>query len=124
MRIEDVVWGLLKEEIKINELDEYTLYYTYSTLIELRNLIIKVLEKYGDELGDYLFPVLNTVNKLIDKIYPKIKDLDICYTVLEVSIKVSNTVSRKIFEKIMIGICNKAREGDMRIYCLGLEELK
>ena len=99
MRIEDVVWGLLKEEIKINELDEYTLYYTYSTLIELRNLIIKVLEKYGDELGDYLFPVLNTVNKLIDKIYPKIKDLDICYTVLEVSIKVSNTVSRKIFEK-------------------------
>jgi len=64
------------------------------------------------------------VNKLIGKIYPKIKDLDICYAVLEVSIKVSNTVSRKIFEKFMVGICNKAREGDMRIYCLGLEELK
>jgi len=44
MRIEDVVWGLLKEEIKINELNEYTLYYVYSTLIELRNLMVKVLE--------------------------------------------------------------------------------
>ena len=110
MNIEELPWKVLNQEISFDKIDNFTLYFVYSILIELRLRLIKAREKYGDELGESLSPIISNINKLIEEIHPKIKDMDICYAVLEASMRLTDTVSGKIFEKILLGLYRKIKE--------------
>ena len=102
MRIEDVVWSLLKGETKVSELNDYQIYYSYVILHELRNELEKVYRKYKYELGDYTKAILTILNKTIKELKPRATSIDICYVMLEVANRVSEVVSRKILEKLML----------------------
>ena len=61
----------MKQEIRSDDLDDYTLYFIYLILIELRLRLIKAREKHGNELDESLSPIISNINnisKLIEEI--------------------------------------------------------
>jgi len=100
MDIEELTWKALRREVGIDSLGEYTLYYMYSILMDLKRRLISAQEKYPEEL-QALEPIIELVNELIEDIYQRVKNMDICYAVLEASINIAKTVSKRVFEKLL-----------------------
>lgn len=100
MDIEELTWKILRREVKIDTLDSYTLYYVYSILLALKRRLISAREKYPEELQP-LKPMIELVDELIENIYPRVKDMDICYAVLEASEQIAKATSKRVFEKIV-----------------------
>jgi len=100
MGIEELTWKVLKREVKIDAMDSYTLYYIYSIMIALKQRLISAREKYPEELQP-LKPIIELVDELIENIYPRVKDMDICYAVLESSEQIAKAASKRIFGKIV-----------------------
>ena len=98
MDVEEVTWKVLRREVKIDRLDSYMLYYVYSALIDLKRRLISAQVKYPEELQP-LKPIIELVDELIENIYPRVKDMDICYAVLESSEQIAKATSKRIFGK-------------------------
>jgi len=107
MNLEEIIWRLLSGEASSKELkrfNDYELYYIYSILYKLRNRINESLKKYQVELSDYLLPLLKIIDEYISEIYPRVKNMYICYALQEASDKLSKKVAGRIFEKILMKI--------------------
>ncbi len=100
MDIEELTWKVLRREVEIDSLGEYTLYYMYSILMDLKRRLISAQEKYPEEL-QALKPIIELVDELIEDIYPRVKNMDVCYAVLESSINIAKATSKRVFEKIV-----------------------
>ena len=114
MDVEEVTWKVLRREVKIDRLDSYMLYYVYSALIDLKRRLISAQVKYPEELQP-LKPIIELVDELIENIYPRVKDMDICYAVLESSEQIAKAASKRIFGKIVRKIA-----GDQQSFLLFL----
>lgn len=108
MRIEEVVWSLLEGRIRTNELDDYTLYFAYSTLYKLKRRFENMYKKYKDiGLGNYVKPIIDEVDKALKKLHPRIKGIDVCYAVEEASVEIANNVASETLRKLMLALYRK-----------------